>query len=463
MTDLRTENSRTLASLLGLTQNEAAPLLEIEVAVTADPADVGAMVMAAHLQNLLSRTVANVPINGALKSAAAEIVVGAAIPTRTDAVRVCVSSEMVQIGTAIPAHVLPQDTHPILLLVASCYAAGSVLKRAFGTRLKVPGPPPSNSFAFPISAIAGSNPSWLSTAFRLEDSYMAGAGAIGNGFIYAMSLLPVSGSLVIADSDAVSDGNLNRCLWFTSTDVGFLKARRLAENAQPYLPQLKLVPKEMSLQEVGKASRSDDWLKRLVVAVDSRRARRGLQNELPREVFDASTTGALECVIHHHIQPMDKACLACIYHEAPDELARERHIAATLGVGLEDVKQHYVSADAANRIRERYPDVPKERIEGQAYDSLFKALCGEGHLLSAENRQMLAPFAFVSVLAGTYLAIELSRRLVRDRVAQDFNYWRVSPWAPPNPDLKQVRGRHQDCEFCSQPAVLRTAHTLWGH
>jgi len=462
MTELRTENARTLASLLGLTQNEAAPLLEIAIAVTADPADGAAMVIAGHIQKLLARTVASARVNGALKSAAAEIVVGAATPSRPDAVRVRVSSETMEIGTSIPAHAVAQGIHPILLLVASCYATGFVLKRVFGARLKVPGPAASDTFTFPMNAIAGSNPTWLSTGFRLENTYLAGAGAIGNGFIYAMSLLPVSGILVIADSDTVSEGNLNRCLWFTSTDVGMSKARRLAENAQPYLHQLELVPKATTLQEIGKESTSDHWLNRLIVAVDSRRGRRRLQNEVPREVFDASTTGVVECVIHHHIQPTDKACLACVYHEAADELARERHIAATLGVGLEDVKQQYISGEVANRIRERYPDVPKERIEGQAYDSLFKALCGEGHLLSPENRQVLAPFAFVSVLAGAYLAIELSRRLVLGRPAHDFNYWRVSPWAPPNSDLKQVRGRHQQCEFCSQPALLRTAHALWG-
>jgi molybdopterin/thiamine biosynthesis adenylyltransferase len=366
-----------------------------------------------------------------------------------------------RIGSSAPAEAVSADTHPVLLLVVACYAAGAILKTIFGGPLQAPGPAASIGLTIPIIDIVGPDPSWLAVEFELTDTYLAGAGAIGNGFLYALSLLRVSGTLVIVDPDTVGDGNLNRCVWFTAADIGLPKAVRLSELAQASFLRLGLIPKTKTLQQVGKEQATDTWLKRLIVAVDSRRTRRHLQHEIPGEVFDASTTGTVECVFHYHVQPTDDACLACIYHETTDELARERHMAETLGVELDDIKQHYVQSAAARRIHTRYPDVPLEELEGQAYDTLFKALCSEGKLLSPDNRQVLAPFAFVSVLAGTYLAIELGRRVVLGQVAHDFNYWRISPWAPPFVNMRDMRRRREDCEFCGQPLLLRTALRLW--
>ena len=461
MSDYKTENARTLAALLNVAVEEAAQLLDIAIAVTADPTDEAAMVIGWHLERLLGRTIARVHMNrnAPTDAIAGEVVIGAATPTRPDALRVHVTPEIIQIAASAPATPVPADTHGVLLLVAACYATGAILKAVFGERLQVPAA--MNGLSIPVCAIIGNDPVWLTTDFQFANTYLAGAGAIGNGFLYALSLLKPAGSLVIADPDVVSDGNLNRCLWFTTADLNLPKARRLAELAQPYFPRLQLIPQEKTLQQVGKEQTTNAWLKRLIAAVDSRRTRRRLQYEIPGEVFDASTTGALECVFHHHVQPTDNACLACIYHEIDDELVRERHVAETLGVDVDDVKQHYVSVAAARQIHARYPHVPVERLEGQAYDTLFKALCSEGMLLAPDHRQVLAPFAFVSVLAGTYLAIECARRLVLGPPAHDFNYWRISPWQPPVPELKQIRSRNDLCEFCREPVFHKTASALW--
>lgn len=462
MTDRRTENARTLASLLKVDADEAAQLLNVAIGVTADPADATAMVIANHLQKLLRHTVAEVPLNRLDANVAAEVVIGAGESICSAAVRVQVSPDTIQIGPSAPVAAVWPDAPPVLLLVAACYAAGAVLKTMFGVRLQVPCCTGSTGLTIPIVDIVGPDQTWLSAECELTDTYLAGAGAIGNGFLYALSLLRVSGSLIIVDPDTVSDGNLNRCVWFTAADIGLPKASRLSEVAQSSLPNLRLIPKNKTLQQVGKEQATDAWLKRLIVAVDSRRTRRHLQHEIPGEVFDASTTGAVECVFHFNVQPTNDACLACVYYETVDEVARERHMAETLGVELDDLQQHYVSPDAAHRIHARYLHVSVEDLEGQAYDTLFKALCSEGKLLSADNRQVLAPFAFVSVLAGTYLAIELARRLVRAHTGAEFNYWRLSPWAPPFDNMKDVRRRRENCEFCGQPSFVRAARGLWG-
>lgn len=464
MSDRRIENARTLASLLNIGSDEAAPLLDIAVAVTFDDADAQAHRVALFLVDILSRTVSKVTLNDRNPVPAVEIVIGRAPAQLACSVRLQVTPEYIRIGGAALPAPIDVAADPILLLAASCYASGVGLRVALASQqLVITAPPLEFGLTIPITAILGTERSWLSRDTVLADTYLAGAGAIGNGFLYALPQLRVRGKLTIVDPDTVSDGNLNRCVWFTEADIDDHKATRLAEYAQRHLSGLELIPKVGTLQALGKEQSDFRWLRRLIVAVDSRRARRRLQTEVPGEVFDASTTGVAEIVLHHHVQPTDRACLSCIYNETANELARESHMAEALGVELADIKRHFVSVDAARRIRTKYPDVPADELEGKAFDSIFKALCSEGRLLSADHRQVLAPFGFVSVLAGTYLAIEFCRRSVLGPAAHDFNYWRVSPWAPPVNDLKQLRGRHDACEFCSNRPLLTAAKRLWGN
>ena len=291
-------------------------------------------------------------------------------------------------------------------------------------------------------------------------TYLAGAGAIGNAVVWALTDFDVRGELHVCDPDHVSDGNLNRCVWFTDSDVGELKAPRLAAAAQPHVPGLRLVPHATTLDGVA-ARRAGPWLQRLIVGVDSRRVRRVLQHEFPREVYDASTTGITEVVLHFNSAGNGLACLSCVYRETEEELAHEAHVAALLGVSLADVRAHHVSPSAAAQIVKNYPALDPLALEGLAYDSLFKQLCGQGSLKTAEDRQVLAPFGFVSVLAGILLAIEIARRVGAPNIDRPFNYWRVSPWRSPVPRLRQLRGTAPKCEFCHEPLLRKLASTMW--
>jgi hypothetical protein len=145
-----------------------------------------------------------------------------------------------------------------------------------------------------------------------------------------LSTLDVHGELHICDPDSVSDGNLNRCWWFSADDLSELKADRLVLRAQPALPHLRLSPHSHTLHDTIKQL-GETPIETLIVGVDSRRARRNLQNEMPHRVFDASTTGITEFVLHFNELPSEDACMSCIYYEAADETGHEAHVADALG------------------------------------------------------------------------------------------------------------------------------------
>jgi hypothetical protein len=349
-----------------------------------------------------------------------------------------------------------EPAHPIVEMLAACYAAAAAVHRAVGAAdipLRLP-------VTCNVLELVGGDEGVLTEPVSIGRTYLAGAGAIGNGVLLGFSGLAVHGELHVCDPDTVSEGNLNRCVWFTRADIGSFKADRLARNAQPLLPSVQVVPHKCTLQKVGKPE-GGAWLERLIVAVDSRRARRTLQNELPHHVFDASTTGIEEVVLHFNQSPTERACLSCIYWETQEESAHERHVADSLGVTPEDVRSGLITEAAACAIVLRYSNLSSEHLVGLAYDSLFKQLCGQGALKTAADKQVLAPFAFVSVLAGVLLAIECARRMRSNATEVPFNYWRVSPWASPLERTREMRGKRNGCEFCYNTVIKDVVRSLW--
>ncbi len=454
--EARHENAAALAEALDIHVTEAARALELSIVVTAAPDDRVAQRISQEVVDLLSRTVQSVSASADSTTAAAELVIGASAPrTRAAVIRVDVQADRAVIGRSSGSEVCG-DIPAILCLLTACYASAAALYHALGGRLP-------SGLADPLVVDftqLGIDLEWIERPVDIGHAYLAGAGAIGNGLLWAARHLDIRGRLEIADDDKVTSGNLNRQVWFESGDINSPKAERLARKAQPFFPRLPLIPRYCRLQDLPEKS-DGPWLRRLIVAVDSRRARRSLQNEMPGEVFDASTTDISEVVLHHHRQPTDVACLSCIYEPDNEELTREQHIADHLGVSVAMVRAERISASAAETIARRYPELVAAQLVGTAYDTLFKRLCAEGQLETLAGRQIIAPFAFVSVLAGTMLALELVRWLSDAQNIRNFNYWRISPWHPPLARRRVLRPTQPGCAFCGNVVLRKVNATLW--
>jgi hypothetical protein len=454
----QTENARTLAAALGIGENEATELLSVTAAITYDERDDVSAQFAKHVDRLISRTIRSVLLNQREKeqNVGVELVIGNAAPRfSAPCVFAAIGEQEVTIG---PARGGPKkaNIHPVGLLLGACYAVGAVLRKAFKDLLPFPS---QEILRISLVELLGGDLPLLYEPIIFDEAYLAGAGAIGNGFIYGLSQFHVRGILHVADDDAVSDGNLQRCVFFTERDIGLPKAERLCATMEVILPGIEAVPHNVRLQDVP-GQKSGAWLKRLVVGVDSPRARRNLQSEIPGEVYDASTTGISEVVLHFNRQPTDLACMSCVYYESPEEHAHEKHVATALGVSVEDVKRGRISESAAATICGRYPQLDRSGLVGLSYDTMFKQLCSTGQLITPEGRQVLAPFAFVSVLAGALLAVEFVRRLHNGN-ADLFNVWHVSPWTNPVLRCRKVLGTNPECEFCGNQTLVRVARKLW--
>jgi molybdopterin/thiamine biosynthesis adenylyltransferase len=287
---------------------------------------------------------------------------------------------------------------------------------------------------------------------------LAGAGAVGNAIVYALQFVPVRGQVDVIDPKNVNDGILNRCLWFDKEDIDHPKAEVLAHKAQLAIPGVKFIPYVSTLRDAREAIGEYNCM---LVGVDSRRARRNLQNEIPLEVFDASTTGVEEVVFHHNHRFDGHACMGCIYFETEAERRFAHHVAETLNVSVTQVDEGYISLAAAQLICLRYTQLKPVDLVNKAYDSLFRELCATEKLITPEQKQVLAPFAFVSQLAGTILAIELYLRRLNPERSRSFNYWRANPWRGLVPELQQVKETNPTCEVCLQDDYRALSASIW--
>lgn len=440
------ENARMLAAMLGLDEEQAAARLEKTILITSDSVSAG---WAQEIAELLERTVS--VTSDPTVYAQLELVVGAASPhSALPCLYAAIDSNGASVSKAFEARAgkAPDLFAAIAAAGVAAAALAQVLADAAMPTVSLPLKIDFAQFGVPASA--------FNREYDLSGSVLVGAGAVAHGFIRALRHLHVSGILAIVDPKKVGSGNPNRCLYLEDTDIGRNKSETLAARAQKDFERLILTSfveeYRTYADRLGPSSTA-------IVTVDSRRARRSIQKELPGRVLDASTTDIQAVIVHSHKQPNAHACLACIYRHIPDELARERSIAEGLGVSLEMVREAFITPEAAALIGAHLPGRDPPQWIGMAYDSLFKQLCGEQALRTPEGKQVLAPFAFVSMLAGALLVCEFLRS--ENEIATT-NYWAVNPWGAPISRLRRLRSRISDCEFCSKPGVETVAKELWG-
>jgi hypothetical protein len=76
---------------------------------------------------------------------------------------------------------------------------------------------------------------------------------------------------------------------------------------------------------------------------------------------------------------------------------------------LSDLAEGFISEKVAKKIVLAHQSLNFDALIGKSFDSLFKQLCGEKNIKNKAGAQVLAPFTFVSNLAGALLALELLR------------------------------------------------------
>jgi hypothetical protein len=312
------------------------------------------------------------------------------------------------------------SSNPFGAGVAACLGAANVFRSVFAAQL--PLAKLDAEVTFSVLELDPLSKKPMNPPFKRVDLgslHLVGAGAVGNGFLWAATRLDCTGDLHVVDAEILATSNLQRYVHTVTTDVDKEKtALAVAWNANK---QLQVHPHKATWDEY--MSGRGDWkLERVAVAVDSAHARIQVQGSLPRKVFN-SWTQVGEVGLSRHDFLSDMACLACLYMPREQTVNYDQIVLRALKlpehpVILMDVRTRLegnlpterafldmVAANSGVAIEHLLP------YEGKPLRQLYvEAICGGAVLaFGAEDNvtRTDVPMAFQSALAGILLAADV--------------------------------------------------------
>jgi len=268
------------------------------------------------------------------------------------------------------------------------------------------------------SRLPEENPSLEKT--QIGQVFLVGAGAIGNGFLWALARAPVHGELAVVDHDSLDLGNLQRYVLSLRAEVGQPKAQ-LAQALFKRHPSVAVYPVPCTWEDFVTAQPEQRWrFERVVVALDTANDRIGVQASLPRWIVNGWTRDSSLGVSRHAFLGED-ACMACLYvprREVPHE---DEIIAQALGFPPEQLRLVRELIETGRPLDRHLLDqisaarqVPPEQLqpfEGRGIRELYtKAVCSGTVMklaLGPATAHADVPMPFQSALAGILQAAAL--------------------------------------------------------
>ncbi len=337
------------------------------------------------------------------------------------------------------------SSNPLGAGAAACIAAANVFRAVFAlevgeaaldTELRV------SLMDLRPASTATPNPPFAEV--ELREVHLVGAGAIGNGTLWALSRMPCRGDLHIVDSEKVTDSNLQRYVMTAASDREKEKAG-LANQWLASCDGLNVTPHPTTWAAYV-ASIPEYKVQTVLSAVDTAQARIQIQASLPQVIFNAWTQQAEAGVSRHadFLGPM--ACLACLYIPTGQAKPEDELVASALKLPqdkqtVQEVRRRLqlnVPTDSAYLQQiAAAANVEYEKLaafENRPLRHLYtEGVCGgqvmEFHEAAIQVKAEV-PMGFQSTLAGLLLAAELARPAAIQETISQINLMGTFPERP---------------------------------
>ena len=223
------------------------------------------------------------------------------------------------VSTGGPVNV-GQTANPFGAAAAACIGAANVFRIVFASQLTDPRPDQALRLSLldlQPGAMDAMNPPLADVDIGIV--HLVGAGAIGNGFVWALTrATTVRGELHVVDGEEVDETNPQRYVLTEAVDVGMPKVAlservmhngiRVVAHQHRWGCYLAMLAADGAPHRVNAQQWSFD---RVAVALDTARDRIAVQAALPRIAFNAWTQAG-DLGVSRHIFD-DGPCVACLY------------------------------------------------------------------------------------------------------------------------------------------------------
>lgn len=303
----------------------------------------------------------------------------------------------------------------------------------------------------------------LPNVVNVDNLHVIGVGAGGGALLQTLGALEsLNGSISLVDSDEVSRSNLNRYIWAYSRDVDGMKAdvgkNIIVENHSGLTVESHSVP----YMEYSDTNSSE--LETVVSTVDTARARKQIQWDLPKTILDAAVNLEGDYVVLR-VDFGEGQCLACKHHGGDEGVEREmevlsdhvgldREVLLRMNTNNEAFTQDQISVIEGHIDPDSDIGVPKE---GERFSDWFRQQCGHINLGGAD---MEVPVPFLPVTAGVLLAGEVIKQqhFTQHRVDNRFTHNLLNT---PRELLQRYTNPNPGCDVCQDEDAIKIYESKW--
>lgn len=364
--------------------------------------------------------------------------------------------------------------NPIGAYAAACFAAAELWKRLLLPHKNlfenVPVAPCQRTLAFSTYSYRlgenQPNPP-LAETIDIGRVSLVGVGAGGGAAAFTLASLPeLRGVLNLIEPDEIEPPNLNRYVFASATDAENKMSKALvAQDLFSHIVGFTARPFVMPFREAKPLLTTAD-LEYVIAAVHSREARRELQFDTPRILWDAGATEDGEFRIWRLVLGQTE-CMHCKHPISDDpEQRKAQQLTKLLGLSPEIWRRKIrdnekFTQDEVNSIQQHRPpdatfDLPKP---DQRFGDWEAEQCGRLLLPDLDEE---IPLPFAPVLAGVLIAGELIKERYFSDAVLDSYYWNtlLSHFMTRNQPHRRIP--RPNCGFCSDPTYLKQYKRFWS-
>lgn len=329
--------------------------------------------------------------------------------------------------------------NPLSAATAACIGASEVFKTVF--KGKIPNSNTSHNFSLNLLDYSvNETPSTgvFPTNIDIGECHLVGAGAIGNGFLYALSKIPdLKGILHVIENRNLHSGHLQR---YVLTDQSNINGSKISvcKDVLAGVTGLKIKTHDTSFNEYVAKERHDFKLDLVISAVDSGQTRKEIQAKLPRLIINGWTREA-EFGVTRHDFISENACLMCLYLNT-EKIDENKMIGDALGLNSGHVeemrrKNTPVKRDHIFHIAKKL-GINQREIDiyiGQSIEAVYRDLICARAPMEIQHQNFFVPAAYLSAMAGVFVALELVKEKSAEirSLMQSTNYIRYNTLVDP--------------------------------